>query len=40
MRERAATTRRQQRPTEQLHGMWERARTLAPHMPSSGHLTH
>ncbi|MDN3296328.1 hypothetical protein QWM81_20115 [Streptomyces ficellus] len=25
----------QQRPTEQLHGMWQRARSLAPHMPSA-----
>lgn len=30
----------QQRPTEQFHGMWERARSLAPHMSSHGHLMH
>ncbi|MEU7428752.1 hypothetical protein [Streptomyces sp. NPDC040750] len=34
----------QQRPTEQVHGMWQRARSLAPHMsmPSAPlwHLTH
>ncbi|WP_329201271.1 MULTISPECIES: hypothetical protein [unclassified Streptomyces] len=32
----------QQRPTEQLHGMWQRARTLAPHVPAAAnwHLTH
>ncbi|MFE5488957.1 hypothetical protein ACFQ8S_03080 [Streptomyces virginiae] len=32
----------QQRPAEQLHGMWQRYRQLAPHMPNPGdwHLTH
>ncbi|WP_433544417.1 hypothetical protein ACQPZG_04360 (plasmid) [Streptomyces sp. CA-294286] len=29
----------QQRPAQQLHGMWQRARTLAPHM-SNGHHWH
>ncbi|MET8439100.1 hypothetical protein ABZV61_41880 [Streptomyces sp900116325] len=24
----------QQRPAEQIHGMWQRARSLAPHMPA------
>lgn len=32
----------QQRPAEQSHGMWQRYRTLSPHMPSAGnwHLSH
>ncbi|MFE5495278.1 hypothetical protein ACFQ7Z_35700 [Streptomyces virginiae] len=32
----------QQCPDEQLHGMWQRCRRLAPHMPTPGdwHLTH
>ncbi|MFJ6718521.1 MULTISPECIES: hypothetical protein [unclassified Streptomyces] len=32
----------QQRPAEQLHGVWQRARTLAPHMPTvpDWHLSH
>ncbi|MFD3539106.1 hypothetical protein ACFWUQ_06345 [Streptomyces sp. NPDC058662] len=32
----------QQRPAQQVHGMWQRARALSPHMPSPGdwHLTH
>ncbi|MET9324268.1 hypothetical protein ABZX75_29510 [Streptomyces sp. NPDC003038] len=25
-----------QRPAEQAHGMWQRYRSLAPHMPSPG----
>ncbi|MFJ4776212.1 hypothetical protein [Streptomyces sp. NPDC088762] len=31
----------QQRPAQQLHGMWQRCRSLAPHMPHPGdwHLT-
>ncbi|MEU6895383.1 hypothetical protein ABZ934_27115 [Streptomyces sp. NPDC046557] len=32
----------QQRPTEQLHGIWQRARSFSPHMPTvpDWHLTH
>ncbi|MFD3548287.1 hypothetical protein ACFWUW_22250 [Streptomyces sp. NPDC058655] len=32
----------QQRPAQQAHGMWQRCRSLAPHMPAPGdwHLRH
>lgn len=32
----------QQRPSEQAHGMWQRYRSVAPHMPSPGdwHFSH